>query len=147
MIYDYKKQQKELYRPKTKPEIIIVPPINYIAVSGIGDPNELKGHYNKAIKILYAIAYTLKMSYKTDYKIEGFFEYVVPPLEGFWWQEGIKGVDYNHKETFSWISLIRLLDFIKENDFNWAVDTAAKKKQIDCSKAEFLSVNEVYAFK
>ena len=142
MAFDFKKEYKEFYSPKNKPEIVNVPSANYIAVSGVGNPNEEGGAYQQAIGVLYAVAYTLKMSYKTDYKIEGFFEYVVPPLEGFWWQEGIDGVDYANKDAFQWISVIRLPDFITEKDFNWAVETAAKKKKLDCSSAEFLTIDE-----
>lgn len=142
MAFDYKKEYKEFYLPKGKPEIVQVPPMNYIAVSGSGNPNEPGGSYQQAMQILYAIAYTLKMSYKTDYKMEGFFEYVVPPLEGFWWQEDVAGVDYSRKEDFRWISLIRLPDFVTERDFQWAAETATKKKGIDCSKAEFMTVAE-----
>lgn len=141
-VFDYKKEYKEFYMPKGKPEIVTVPAANYIAVRGQGDPNEQGGTYQSAIGILYAIAYTLKMSYKTDYKIEGFFEYVVPPLEGFWWQEDVKGIDYADKSTFHWISVIRLPDFVHKADFCWAVETATKKKKLDCSKAEFLTINE-----
>ena len=82
------------------------------------------------------------MSYKTDYKIEGFFEYVVPPLEGFWWQEDINGVDYGNKDSFNWISVIRLPDFVKKENFDWAVDAATKKKKLDCSSVEFLTIDE-----
>lgn len=142
MAFDFKKEYKEFYMPKNKPEIVTVPKANYIAVRGKGDPNEEGGAYKAAIGILYAVAYTLKMSYKTDYKIEGFFEYVVPPLEGFWWQDGIKGVDYADKESFCWISVIRLPDFVTKKDFDWAVETAGKKKKLDCSSAEFLTVDE-----
>lgn len=142
MAFDYKKEYKEFYLPKGKPEIVQVPPMNYIAVSGSGNPNEPGGSYQQAMQILYAVAYTLKMSYKTGYKMEGFFEYVVPPLEGFWWQEDVAGVDYSRKEDFRWISLIRLPDFVAERDFQWAVETASKKKGIDCSKAEFMAVAE-----
>lgn len=142
MAFDYKKEYKEFYLPKGKPEIVQVPPMNYIAVRGSGNPNEPGGSYQQAMQILYAVAYTLKMSYKTDYKMEGFFEYVVPPLEGFWWQEDVAGVDYRRKEDFRWISLIRLPDFVTERDFQWAAETASKKKGIDCSKAEFLTVAE-----
>ena len=128
MAFDYKKEYKEFYLPKGKPEIVQVPPMNYIAVRGSGNPNELGGSYQQAMQILYAIAYTLKMSHKTDYKMEGFFEYVVPPLEGFWWQEDVAGVDYSRKEDFRWISLIRLPDFVTERDFQRAAETATKKK-------------------
>lgn len=142
MAFDFKKEYKEYYMPKNKPQIVTIPKANYIAVRGKGNPNDEDGEYKAAIGILYAVAYTLKMSYKTDYKIEGFFEYVVPPLEGFWWQEGLDGVDYSNKETFCWISVIRLPDFITKKDFEWAVETAEKKKKMDCSSAEFLTIDE-----
>lgn len=142
MAFDFKKEYKEFYLPKAIPEIINVPKANYIAVRGKGNPNEEGGSYQQAVGVLYAVAYTLKMSYKTDYKIDGFFEYVVPPLEGFWWQDGIDGVNYSDKSSFNWISVIRLPDFITQEDFNWAVETASKKKKIDCSSAEFLTINE-----
>lgn len=142
MAFDFKKEYKEFYRAKNKPEIVLVPKANYIAVRGRGNPNEEGGAYQRAVGVLYAVAYTLKMSYKTDYKIEGFFEYVVPPLEGFWWQEDVDGVDYSNKDTFNWISVIRLPDFITEENFTWAVETAAKKKKLDCTSAEFLTIDE-----
>ena len=142
MAFDFKKEYKEFYMPKDKPEIVNVPKANYIAVRGKGNPNDEGGAYQQAIGVLYAVAYTLKMSYKTDYRIEGFFDYVVPPLEGFWWQEGIDGIDYSDKSTFSWISVIRLPDFITKKDFDWAVETATKKKRIDCLNAEFLTIDE-----
>lgn len=143
MAFDFKKEYKEFYQPKGKPEIVIVPAANYIAVRGQGDPNEEGGAYQQAIGVLYAVAYTLKMSYKTDYKIPGFFEYVVPPLEGFWWQDGFDGgVDYGNKAGFSWISVLRLPDFVTKADFDWAVETAAKKKKMNCSRAEFLTIEE-----
>ena len=142
MPFDFKKEYKEFYLPPAKPVIVIVPKANYIAVRGKGDPNDEGGAYQQAIGILYAVAYTLKMSYKTDHRIKGFYDYVVPPLEGFWWQEGIDGVDYSDKSAFCWISVIRLPDFITEADFDWAVQIASKKKKIDCSKAEFLTIDE-----
>ena len=142
MAFDFKKEYKEFYMPKSKPEIVTVPKANYIAVRGKGDPNDEGGAYQQAVGILYAVAYTLKMSYKTDYRIEGFFDYVVPPLEGFWWQEGVDGIDYSDKSTFNWISVIRLPDFVTRKDFDWAVKTAEKKKHLDCSKAEFLTIDE-----
>ncbi|HHU01856.1 MAG TPA: transcriptional regulator [Christensenellaceae bacterium] len=142
MAFDFKKEYKEYYMPKNKPQIVDIPKANYIAVRGKGDPNEEGGVYQQAVGILYSVAYTLKMSYKTDYKIEGFFEYVVPPLEGFWWQDNVVGVDYSDKSTFNWISVIRLPDFITEKNFAWAVETASKKKNIDCSSAEFLTIDE-----
>ena len=142
MAFDFKKEYKEFYMPKNKPQIVNVPKANYIAVRGSGDPNEEDGAYKQAIGVLYAVAYTLKMSYKTDHRIEGFFEYVVPPLEGFWWQDGVSGVDYTNKASFNWISVIRLPDFVTKSDFDWAVETAAKKKKLDCSGAEYLTIDE-----
>ena len=142
MVFDFKKEYKEFYMPKSKPEIVNVTKANYIAVRGKGNPNEEGGAYQQAIGVLYAVAYTLKMSYKTDYKIEGFFEYVVPPLEGFWWQDDVEGADYSDKSTFNWISVIRLPDFISETDFEWAAAAAAKKKKLDCSSAEFITIDE-----
>lgn len=146
MAFDFKKEYKELYLPKDVPAIVTVREANFIAIRGKGNPNETGGEYQKAVEVLYSVAYTLKMSYKTDYKIEGFFEYVVPPLEGLWWQEGIEEgfevCDYSHKENFCWISVIRLPDCVIKKDFDWAVKTATEKKKIDCSKAEFLTLNE-----
>lgn len=142
MAFDFKKEYKEFYLPPAKPVIVTVPKANYIAVRGKGNPNDEGGAYQHAIGILYAVAYTLKMSYKTDHRIDGFFDYVVPPLEGFWWQDGIDGIDYSDKSTFCWISVIRLPDFITKADFDWAVETATKKKKIDCSSAEFLTIDE-----
>lgn len=142
MAFDFKKVYKEYYMPKNKPEIVNVPKVNYIAVRGKGDPNEENGAYQQAIGILYAVAYTLKMSHKTDHRIEGFFEYVVPPLEGFWWQDQVDGMDCADKSAFRWISVIRLPDFISREDFEWAVRTASGKKKLDCSSAEFLTIEE-----
>ena len=142
MAFDFKKEYKEFYMPKNKPEIVTVPKANYIAVRGKGNPNEIDGAYQKAISILYTVAYTLKMSYKTEHKIEGFFEYVVSPLEGFWWQNNVDGIDYADKAVFNWISVIRLPEFITKKDFEWAVETASEKKKLDCSSAEFLTVDE-----
>lgn len=142
MAFDFKKEYKEFYMSKSVPEIVTVPKANFIAVRGMGDPNQEGGAYQSAVSILYAVAYTLKMSYKTDYRIEGFLEYVVPPLEGFWWQEGVDGIDYGDKSTFHWISVIRLPEFVTKKDFDWAVEEAARKKKLDCSLAEFLTIEE-----
>ena len=142
MAFDFKKEYREFYLPADRPEIVTVPKANYIAVRGQGDPNQVGGAYQAAIGVLYAVAYTLKMSYKTDYRIEGFYDYVVPPLEGFWRQEGAEGIDYGNKAAFRWTSVIRLPDFVTEKDFAWAVEMAAKKKKLDCSAAAFLTVDE-----
>ena len=142
MPFDFKKEFKEFYMPKGKPEIVAVPKMNYIAVRGKGNPNEEDGEYKKSIELLYGIAYTIKMSKKGDHKIEGYFDYVVPPLEGFWWQENLDGIDYGHKENFQWISVIRLPDFVTKADFDWAVGEATRKKKMDFSKVEFLKIEE-----
>lgn len=142
MAFDYKKEYKEFYLPKNKPQIVTVPPMNYIAVRGTGDPNETDGAYKASIGVLYALAYTIKMSKMGDHRIEGYFDFVVPPLEGFWWQEGKEGFDYTDKSSFSWISMIRLPDFVTQEEFDWAVQEATRKKKLDCSKAEFLHVDE-----
>ena len=131
MLFDFKKEYKEFYMPKGKPEIVTIPKINYIAVRGKGNPNEEEGEYKKSIELLYGIAYTIKMSKKGDHKIEGYFDYVVPPLEGFWWQENVDGIDYSHKENFQWISVIRLPDFVTKADFEWATEEATRKKKMD----------------
>ena len=142
MPFDFKKEYKEFYMPKGKPEIVTVPKMNYIAVRGKGNPNEEEGEYKKSIELLYGIAYTIKMSKKGDHKIEGYFDYVVPPLEGFWWQENVDGIDYSHKENFQWISVIRLPDFVTKADFEWATEEATHKKKMDFSKVEFLTLEE-----
>ena len=142
MAFDYKKEYKEFYMPKNKPTIVDVPKMNYIAVRGKGNPNAEEGEYKQAIGLLYGIAYTIKMSKKTDHQIDGFFDYVVPPLEGFWWQEGINVIDYSHKEDFCWIALIRLPDFVTKADFDWAAIEATRKKKTDFSKVEFMTYHE-----
>lgn len=142
MPFDFKKEYKEFYMPKGKPEIVTVPKMNYIAVRGKGNPNEDDGDYKKSIELLYGIAYTIKMSKKGDHKIEGYFDYVVPPLEGFWWQDDVDGINYSHKENFQWISVIRLPDFVTKVDFVWAIEEATRKKKMDFSKVEFLEIEE-----
>ncbi len=142
MAFDYKKEYKEFYMPKKKPSIVEIPKMNYIAVRGKGNPNDENGEYKNSIGLLYAIAFTIKMSYKGTHKIDGYFEYVVPPLEGFWWQENTQGFDYNRKEDMHFISVIRLPDFVTEDDFKWAVDEATQKKKQDFSKAEFFTYDE-----
>ena len=142
MAFDYKKEYKEFYMPKGKPEIVDVPEMNYIAVRGKGDPNQPGGEYKEAVGMLYTIAYTIKMSKKGSHRMKGFFDYVVPPLEGFWYQEGVHGVDYARKDTFHWISVIRLPDFVSEEEFVWAREEAERKKKIGTSIAEYLTIEE-----
>lgn len=143
MAFDFKKEYKEFYMPKNRPGIVEIPKMNYIAVRGTGDPNDESGEYKKTIGLLYGIAYTIKMSHKGTHKIDGFFEYVVPPLEGFWWQDGIKGaIDYSSKGAMHFISMIRLPDFVTKADFEWAIEDATKKKKQDFSRVEFLTYEE-----
>ena len=142
MTFDYKKEYKEFYMPKGTPSIVRVPKMNYIAVRGSGNPNDADGEYKQSIGLLYGIAFTIKMSKKEDHQIDGYFDYVVPPLEGFWWQEGVSGIDYARKEEFKWISVIRLPDFVSREDFDWAVRKATEKKKQDFSKVEFFSYDE-----
>ena len=142
MTFDYKKEYREFYQPPKKPGIVIVPPMNYIAVRGQGDPNAEDGRYKASVGLLYAVAFTLKMSKLGDHRIDGYFDYVVPPLEGFWWQNGVCGIDYTRKAEFNFISVIRLPDFIAMADFNWALETVALKKNLDVSAVEFLSYDE-----
>jgi len=142
MAFDYKKEYREFYLPANKPEIVNVPAMNFVAVRGKGNPNEEDGEYKKAMGLLYGIAFTIKMSYKGSHKIDGYFEYVVPPLEGLWWMDGIDGIDYGKKDRFRWISIIRLPDFVKKEDFDWAVAEASAKKKEDFSKVEFLTYEE-----
>lgn len=142
MPFDFKKELKELYLPPKKPAVLQIPDMNYIAVRGSGNPNDENGEYKQAIGLLYGVAFTLKMSYKNGYEMDGFFQYVVPPLEGFWWQEGGSGIDYSRKNDFCWISAIRLPDFVTKQDFDWAIEEATKKKKQDFSKVEFLPCQE-----
>ena len=142
MAFDYKKEYKEFYLPKKKPELITVPPMNFIAVRGKGNPNEEGGAYKQSIGLLYGIAFTIKMSKKGDHRIDGYFDYVVPPLEGLWWQEGIEGIDYSRKEDFEGISMIRLPEFVTRDEFEWAIAEAEAKKKTDFSKVEFFPYDE-----
>lgn len=141
--FDYKKEYKALYLPKEMPSIVEVPSMQYAAVRGHGDPNEPDGEYGRAVAVLYGISYTIKMSYKGSRKVDGFFEYVVPPLEGFWWMEGgAPGVDYRNKSGFNWISIIRVPEFVTEEVFAWAKEEAQRKKGIDTNLAELITVSE-----
>ena len=142
MAFDFKKEYKEFYLAKNEPQIVLVPPMNYVAVRGTGDPNEEGGAYKAAIAVLYAVSYTIKMSKLGDHRIDGYYDFVVPPLEGFWWQDGVQGVDYTNKSSFHWISVIRLPDFVTQEDFDWAVAEATRKKKLDCSIAEFMTIDE-----
>ena len=142
MAFDFKKEYKDFYMPPKKPSLVTVPKMNYIAVRGQGDPNPEESEYKQAIGLLYGIAFTIKMSKIGSHKIDGYFDYVVPPLEGFWWQEGVIGVDYSRKDDFNWISVIRLPDFVTREDFEWAVEEATKKKKTDFSKVEFFTYDE-----
>jgi len=142
MAFDFKKEYRDLYQPKTKPSIVEVPLMRFLAVEGTGDPNAEDDAYKKALELLYGIAYTLKMSYKTNHAIPGFFEYVVPPLEGFWWQPGVNGVDYSDKSSFNWVSAIRVPEFVTNAEFAWAVESATAKKGLDFSPVQLLEIDE-----
>ena len=118
--------------------------MNYVAVRGKGNPNEEDSEYKASIELLYGIAFTIKMSKMSkmgDHRIDGYFDFVVPPLEGLWWSETGE-VDYGRKQDFHFISMIRLPDFVTKEDFDWAVETAARKKKKDFSKAEFFHYEE-----
>ena len=142
MAFDFKKEFKELYAPKTKPSIIDVPKMKFLAVRGKGNPNAEEGEYKQSIELLYPIAYTIRMSYKGDYKIDGYFPFVVPPLEGFWWIDDLKGMDYDRKDELNFVSLIRMPDFVTQKDFEWAIAEATNKKKINFSQVEFLTYEE-----
>ncbi len=142
MAFDYKKEYKEFYLPKRKPELVTIPPMNFIAVRGKGNPNEEGGAYKQSIGLLYGIAFTIKMSKMGDHRIDGYFEYVVPPLEGLWWQEGTEGIDYSRKEDFEWISMIRLPEFVTLEEFEWAIGEAEAKKKADFSSVEYFTYDE-----
>lgn len=142
MAFDYKKEYKGFYLPPRTPGIVTMPAMNFLAVRGQGDPNEEGGAYKKALEMLYAVAYTIKMSKMGKHKPEGYFDYVVPPLEGLWWQAGVRGVDYAHKKDFQWISLIRLPEFVTEEVFDWAIQEATEKKRQDFSAVELFSWEE-----
>ena len=142
MVFDYKKEFKEFYLPPKEPQIVTVPEMQFVAVRGEGNPNDENGEYKKALNILYGISYAIKMSKKSGHFMDGYFDYVVPPLEGFWKQDGISGIDYLHKENFKWISLIRLPDFVTQKDFDQAKESLEKKKKIDTSRAELFSFEE-----
>lgn len=144
MVFDYKKEYKDLYFPKKKPELITITEMNYLAVSGSGDPNKEDGTYKNALEMLYSVAYTIKMSKKGEHKILGYFDFVVPPLEGLWWMRDDSKIDYSHKENFSWISMIRLPDFVTPKELDWAVKTASEKKKKDFSKVNFLNITKDY---
>lgn len=142
MAFDFKKEYKEFYLPKGEPALVTVPPMRFLAVRGQGDPNDPGGAYQAAISVLYALAFTIKMSKLGDRRIDGYFDYVVPPLEGFWRQEGVDGVDFARKADFQWLSVLRVPDFVGEGDFQWAVETASAKKGLDCSLARLVTIDE-----
>ena len=141
MAFDYKKEYKEFYHPAARPQIVAVPPMNFVAVRGKGNPNAEEGEYKRSIELLYGIAYTIKMSKKGDHRIEGYFDYVVPPLEGLWWTSD-SSFDYSDKESLNFISMIRLPEFVQRSDFDWAVAEASRKKKVDFSQVEFFTYNE-----
>ena len=142
MAFDYKKEYKEFYLPPRTPGIVTVHAMHFLAVRGAGDPNAEGGAYKQALELLYAVAFTIKMSKLGKHQLEGYFDYVVPPLEGLWWQAGRQGVDYSRKVDFQWISLIRLPEFVTREVFDWALREASEKKGRDFSPVEFFSWEE-----
>ena len=146
MAFDYKKEYKEFYLPKDKPSIVTVPKMNYIAVRGSGNPNDEDGEYKRAIELLYGVAFTIKMSKKGDHQIEGYFDYVVPPLEGFWWQDGVDGIDYSCKDSFNWISVIRLPDFVAKKDFDWCYQKRLQRRKKTFQRSNSLHMMKVFVY-
>lgn len=143
MAFDYKKEYKDIYKPSKKPGLIEVGPINYVAVRGKGDPNQEDGEYQRALQILYGVSFTIKMSPKAGHHLEGYFEYAVPPLEGFWkLPKGVEYLDPSRKRELEWISCIRLPEFVTPDVLDWAKEEATRKKGVDFSAAEFLTVDE-----
>jgi len=142
IVKDYKKESKELYQPKSTPEMVEVGEIQFVAIEGKGNPNDENSEYQRAIEVLYGIQYTIKMSKKGNYVPDGYFDYVVPPLEGFWWLENNEEYSPEKKSKQQWISVIRLPEFVDEKVFEWACKEATKKKKIDTTKAKFLKIKE-----
>ncbi len=142
MAFDFKKEYRAFYMAAAKPEVVSVPAAKYVAVGGHGDPNEPDGAYQAAVAVLYAVAYTIKMSKLGDHRIDGYFDFVVPPLESFWQQAGVDGVDLSNKAAFEWIAVIRLPDFVTEADVLWAAQEASRRKKLDCSQAALLTIDE-----
>ncbi len=132
--FDFKKEYKNLYLPKDKPVLIEVPPMTFIMVDGSGDPNNNQD-YQQSIELLYALSYAIKMSHKKGKEPSGFFEYVVPPLEGLWWiDEG--EFSLTERDNWLWTSLIRQPDFVTPEVFAWACDEVkAKKPDLPVEKA------------
>ncbi|GHU23087.1 transcriptional regulator [Spirochaetia bacterium] len=139
-VIDYKKENKELYLPKTTPGIINVPEMNYVAIDGKGNPNDENGEFNEGISVLYSIQYTIKMSKKKNDIPEGYFDYVVPPLEGFWWVDDKN--DIGNKSKYIWTIVIRLPEFVDKKIFEWACDEVVKNKKINTEKAKYVKINE-----
>lgn len=130
MPFDFKKEDKGLYAPKTEPAFVDVPSMTFFAVAGTGDPNEPDGAYAKAVELLYGLSYTVKMSKMGPWQPEGYFDYVVPPLEGLWWAGAgaFDGASVVDKRALSWVSLIRQPDFVTSETFAWVCAELAKKK-------------------
>jgi hypothetical protein len=139
-IIDYKKKDKELYRPKTSPSIINVPEMPFLCVDGKGDPNDAEGEFGKAVKLLYGVQYTIKMSKKKQNIPDGYFDYVVPPLEGLWTVENKD--DIKDKSKYIWTLMIRLPEFVNQKTFEWASSEAAKTKNINTEKVKFIKLKE-----
>lgn len=142
--FDFKKAEKELYQPKTEPVIVNVPEMLFIAVDGCGDPNTAPA-YQEAVEILFGLAYTIKMSPKSGQAPAGFFDYVVPPLEGLWWGGDVNADSWvvTNKQNLAWTMLLRQPSFVTAEVFAWAQETLAKKKPaLDSGKAKLISFTE-----
>lgn len=130
MVYDFKKEFRDLYQPKAKPSFVDVPAMTFAAVAGTGDPNEEGGAYSRALELLYAFSYAVKMSKMGDWQPEGYFDYVVPPLEGLWWggAGAFDGASIADKSALSWVSLIRQPDFVTPESSPRLLEMVAAKK-------------------
>lgn len=141
--YDFKKEQKEFYTTKKEPHYVEVPEMKFIMIQGNGNPNDPNGEYQAAIGVLYALSYAIRMSYKKDYQIPGFYEYVVAPLEGLWtMKDDSIRLDANTKNNLSWTAMIHQPDFVNDEVFAWACEQVTNNKHLDTSKAFLKSFHE-----
>lgn len=139
---DFKKRDKVLYQAKKEPTLLEVPALVYIMVDGTGDPNVEDGAYQQALGLLYGLSYTIKMSKNSAWCPEGYYDFVVPPLEGLWDQGGRQGMDYAHKEQLSWTAFIRQPEFVTEAVFDQACAEVRRKKGLDPAKARLVTWQE-----
>lgn len=141
---DYKKKYKDLYLPKTKPSIVDVPEMTFVMVDGHGDPNTSLA-YKNALEVLYGISYAIKMSKMKGNEPEGYFEYVVPPLEGLWWlgDNDFPVTEITDKSKFNWVSMIRQPEFVTPEVFEGAKEVLLKKNpDVDLSTTRLARFTE-----